>query len=68
MAGAYPITATISVENSILKYAREIASKGLKRACTVYPELLGGINIMNERVTCRKVADSLGLDYVGVGF
>lgn len=68
MAGAYPITATISVENTILKYARAIANKGLKRACTIYPELLGGINIMNERVTCRKVADSLGLDYVGVGF
>lgn len=68
MAGAYPLTATISVENSILKYARTIASKGLKGACAVYPELLGGINIMNERVTCREVADSLGLDYVGVGF
>ena len=68
MAGAYPLTSTISVENSILKYARTIASKGLKGACAVYPELLGGINIMNERVTCREVADSLGLDYVGVGF
>lgn len=68
MAGAYPSTSTISVENSILKYARTIASKGLKGSCAVYPELLGGINIMNERVTCREVADSLGLDYVGVGF
>lgn len=68
MASAYPMTATISVENSILKYARAIATKGLKGACAIYPELLAGINIMNERVTCRKVADSLGLDYVGVGF
>ncbi|NME35054.1 alanine dehydrogenase [Fusobacterium sp. FSA-380-WT-3A] len=68
MASAYPLTSTLSSENFILKYARAIACRGLKGACEIYPELLGGINIKNERVTCRKVADSLELDYVGVGF
>lgn len=68
MPGAYPITATVALENATLKYARAIASMGLRDACGMYPELLRGINIMNGRVTCRKVADSLGLDYVGVGF
>lgn len=68
MPGAYPITATIALENATLKYARAIASRGLRDACGRYPELLRGINIMNRRVTCRKVADSLNLDYVGVGF
>ncbi len=68
MAGAYPVTATSALENIILKYAREIANKGLMSACASYPELIGGINIMNSRVTYRKVADSLNLDYVGVGF
>lgn len=68
MPGAYPITATIALENATLKYARAIANMGLRNACGTYPELIRGINIMNQRVTCRKVADSLGLDYVGVGF
>lgn len=68
MAGAYPITSTLSLENASLKYARAIANEGLKLACEKYPELVRGINIMNQRVTCRKVADSLNLDYVGVGF
>lgn len=68
MPGAYPITATVALENATLKYARAIANMGLRDACGIYPELLRGINIMNGRVTCRKVADSLGLDYVGVGF
>ncbi len=68
MPGAYPITATIALENATLKYARAIANMGLRNACGLYPELIRGINIMNQRVTCRKVADSLGLDYVGVGF
>ena len=64
MPGAYPITATVALENATLKYARAIANMGLRDACGIYPELLRGINIMNGRVTCRKVADSLGLDYV----
>lgn len=68
MPGAYPISATIALENTTLKYARAIANMGLRNACGLYPELLRGINIMNKRVTCRKVADSLDLDYVGVGF
>ncbi|MDP0488626.1 MAG: alanine dehydrogenase [Fusobacterium sp. JB021] len=68
MAGAYPITSTLSLENASLKYARAIANYGLKAACGKHPELVRGINIMNQRVTCRKVADSLEMDYVGVGF
>lgn len=68
MPGAYPVSATIALENATLKYARAIANLGLRNACGTYPELLRGINIMNSRVTCRKVADSLDLDYVGVGF
>ena len=68
MPGAYPVSATAALENATLKYARAIANEGLRNACGKYPELLRGINIMNKRVTCRSVADSLGLDYVGVGF
>lgn len=68
MAGAYPVTSTLALENASLKYVRAIANCGLKNSCGKYPELLKGINIMNERVTCRTLADSLGLDYVGVGF
>ncbi len=67
MPGAYSRTATQALNNVTHPWTLLIADKGLQGACTVRPELLGGINIIDGRITCRPVADAHGLDYFDAG-
>ena len=64
MPGAVPKTSTFALNNATLPYIISIANKGYKAALLDDPHLLNGLNIYAGKVTCRSVADSLGLDYV----
>ena len=60
MPGAYPRTSTIALTNATLPYIRKLAKLGIKAPQT--EKGLGrGVNTHKGYVTCRAVAESLGL-------
>jgi alanine dehydrogenase len=63
MPGAYSRTATQALNNVTQPWITLIADQGLSGACTTRRELLGGINVMAGKITCRPVADAHGLPY-----
>lgn len=63
MPGAYSRTATQALNNATQPWIALIANKAVKGACEVRPELLGGINAMEGKITCRPVADAHGMTY-----
>lgn len=56
MPGAYSRTATQALVNVTHRYIGLLADHGLAEACHRQPSLVGGINIMAGKVTCRAVA------------
>jgi len=64
MPGAVPRTSTFALNNATLPYIVSIANKGYKAALLEDKHLLNGLNVYQGKVTCRSVADSLGLEYV----
>lgn len=64
MPGAVSATSTAALTNATLPYVLELADKGYRRVARDNPELAGGINIVNGKVTCRGVAEAFGLDFV----
>ena len=40
-----------------------LADFGLKQACERQPALLGGINTVDGKLTCRAVAEAHGLEH-----
>jgi alanine dehydrogenase len=63
MPGAVARTSTFALTNSTLRYARELANKGLKRAVTENPHLAEGVNTYNGALTYRAVAEAQGREY-----
>jgi alanine dehydrogenase len=63
MPGAYARTATQALTNVTYRYFELLADSGLAEACQRQPALLGGINVMEGRVTHPAVAAAHGLDY-----
>ncbi len=63
MPGAYSRTATQALNNVTHPWTLLIADHGLAGACAVRHELLGGINTLAGKLTCRPVADAHGLVY-----
>jgi alanine dehydrogenase len=63
MPGAYVRTATQALTNVTYRYLELLADFGLTEACQRQPALLGGINVMNGKVTCKAVADAHGMPY-----
>lgn len=63
MPGAYARTATQALNNATHPWILLIAEKGISAACATRRELLGGLNVMDGRVTCKPVADAHGMDY-----
>ncbi len=63
MPGAVPITSTLALTNATLPYLLQLANKGYRQALRESPALLNGLNIVNGKVTHRKVAEAFGLDY-----
>jgi len=61
MPGAYARTATQALTNVTYRFIELLADQGLTEACQHQPALLGGINVMNGKVTHRAVAEAHGL-------
>ena len=63
MPGAYSRTATQALNNVTHAWTLLIADRGVAGACQVRPELLGGIQSMKHKLTCKPVAEAHGMDY-----
>jgi alanine dehydrogenase len=68
MPGAYARTATQALTNVTYRYIEMLADSGLAEACQKQRALLGGINIMNGKVTHKAVADAHNLPYTAPAF
>jgi alanine dehydrogenase len=63
MPGAYARTATQALTNVTFRYIETLADHGLADACQRNPALLGGINVMDGRLTHKAVAEAHGLPF-----
>jgi len=68
MPGAYARTATQALTNVTYRYLEQLADLGLAEACQRHPELRGGINIMEGRLTQNAVAAAHGMNYTPAQF
>ena len=66
MPGAYARTATQALTNVTYRYLEILADSGLAEACQRQPALIGGINVMNGKVTHKAVAEAHGMEYTPV--
>jgi alanine dehydrogenase len=68
MPGAVPYTSTLALTNATLPYAMELAQKGWKGACSRFPELESGFNIIKGDIVYKAVAESFKLPFVPVSY
>ena len=61
MPGAYARTATQALTNVTYRFLELLADHGLAEACRLQPALLGGINVMDGKITHGAVAEAHGL-------
>jgi alanine dehydrogenase len=61
MPGAYARTATQALTNVTYRYVELLADLGLAEACQKQPALVGGVNVMDGKVTHNAIADAHGL-------
>ncbi len=64
MPGAYARTATQALTNVTYRYVELLADLGLAEACQKQPALIGGLNVMDGKVTHKAVAEAHGVPYV----
>lgn len=62
MPAAVPVTSSHALNNATLPFGLALANKGIA-ALKEDPHLHAGLNIHNGSITCRPVADSLGLPF-----
>ncbi|MEP6769338.1 MAG: alanine dehydrogenase [Acidobacteriota bacterium] len=60
MPGAVARTSTFALTNSTLRYALELANKGIERAVAENPHLAAGVNTFGGKLTYRAVAQAQG--------
>ncbi len=63
MPGAVARTSTFALTNSTLRYALELANKGVERAVAENPHLAEGVNTFAGKLTYRAVAEAQGRPY-----
>ncbi len=63
MPGAYARTSTQALTNVTLPYVQLIATEGIAGACEQRPELVGGINCEDGKLTYREVGEAHGLEW-----
>jgi alanine dehydrogenase len=63
MPGAVARTSTFALNNATLPFVLALADKGLRRALNEDVHLRNGLNVHDGVVTCRAVAEALGLKY-----
>lgn len=64
MPGAYARTATQALNNCTQRWTTLIADNGVKKACELQQDLLGGINCMKGQLTCPPVGEAHGIAVV----
>src|SRR5213075_333879 len=64
MPAAYARTATQALTNVTYRYIELLADNGLAEACRKQPALVGGINVMDGKVTHEAVAQAHGFKYL----
>ncbi|MBI3879363.1 MAG: alanine dehydrogenase [Verrucomicrobia bacterium] len=64
MPAAYSRTATQALTNVTYRYIELLADNGLAEACARQPALVGGINVMGGKLTCKAVAEAHGMPFV----
>lgn len=68
MPGAYARTATQALINVTHSYIELLADHGIADACRKQPAVIGGINVMNGKLTCKEVAAAHGMEWHPVTF
>ena len=63
MPGAVARTSTFALTNSTLRYALQLANKGLKKAVADDAHLAEGVNTYGGKLTYKAVADAQGKGY-----
>jgi alanine dehydrogenase len=63
MPAAYARTATQALANVTVPDVKLLADYGSAEACRRQPALIGGINVMNGKLTCKAVAQAHGLPW-----
>src|SRR5437660_10386473 len=63
MPAAYARTATQALTNVTYRFLELLADSGLAEACQRLPALVGGINVMDGKVTHKAVAEAHGMEY-----
>lgn len=63
MPAAYARTATQALTNVTSRYVEVLADHGFPGALRRDPNLVGGVNLVDGRVTCRAVADAHGMPF-----
>jgi alanine dehydrogenase len=66
MPGAVPLTSSQALNNATLPVGLALANRGFS-AVTENPNLRAGLNIHRGRLTCKAVAESLGLTFSPIG-
>ncbi len=66
--GDVPKTSTYALTNVTIKYALELANKGLEKALRESKPLARGLNTYNGKVTYEAVAEALGLPFSPASF
>lgn len=66
--GDVPKTSTYALTNVTIKYALELANKGLEKALRDSKALARGLNTYNGKVTHEAVAEALGLPFSPASF
>jgi alanine dehydrogenase len=60
MPGSVPVTSSQALNNATLPFGLALANKGFA-AIVENPHLGAGLNVHRGRITCKAVAESLGL-------
>src|SRR5215216_7126178 len=63
MPGAVARTSTFALNNATLPFALALADKGWRKAIADDGHLRNGLNVHEGKVTCRPVAEALGLPF-----
>jgi alanine dehydrogenase len=63
MPGAVPRTSTFALNKATRPFILALADRGIRRALIEDTHLRKGLNIFDGRITCRAVANALGLPY-----
>jgi len=63
MPGAVSRTSTFALNNATLPFVLALAEKGWRQATSEDPHLRNGLNVHDGNLTCRPVAEALGMPF-----